>query len=107
MGGEVTLSMADETLEKRASELRHLIDRWNYEYYVLDKPSVTDAEWDEAMNELKRLESGHPELVTFDSPTQRVGSAPQSAFSKIEHPVPMLSLSNVFSEEELQSWATR
>lgn len=107
MSWEVTLTMANEALEKRANELRRLIDRWNYEYYVLDNPSVTDSEWDEAMNELRTIESDHPELITFDSPTQRVGIAPQSAFGKIEHPVPMLSLSNVFSEDELRAWATR
>jgi DNA ligase (NAD+) len=99
--------MAENSLEQRAYEIRQLINRWNYEYYVLDQPSVTDAEYDDAMNELRKLESDHPELVTFDSPTQRVGIAPQSAFGKTEHPVPMLSLSNVFSEEELRSWAAR
>jgi DNA ligase (NAD+) len=99
--------MAIERLQERAEELRRLIDRWNYEYYILDQPSVTDAEWDEAMNELRRIEAEHPDLVTFDSPTQRVGIEPQSAFGKIEHPIPMLSLSNVFNEEELRAWAAR
>jgi DNA ligase (NAD+) len=106
-GSGEALDMASEALEARAAELRRLIDRWNYEYYVLDRPSVTDAEYDEALNELRRLEADHPELVTFDSPTQRVGIAPQTAFGKIEHPVPMLSLSNVFDREGLEAWATR
>jgi DNA ligase (NAD+) len=93
--------------EIRVQELRSNIDRWNYEYFVLDRPSVSDAEFDEAVRELRRIEAEHPELQTPDSPTQRVGSAPQSAFGKIVHPVPMLSLSNVFSEEELRAWAQR
>jgi DNA ligase (NAD+) len=75
--------MASDQLAARADVLRRSIDRWNYEYYVLDQPSATDAEYDEAMNELRRIEAEHPELVTFDSPTQRVGIAPQSAFGKI------------------------
>jgi DNA ligase (NAD+) len=102
-----SLSMAIEHLDARAEELRQSINRWNYEYYVLDQPSATDAEYDEALNELRRIESEHPELITFDSPTQRVGIAPQSAFGKIDHPIPMLSLSNVFDANELQAWATR
>ena len=93
--------------EIRVQELRSNIDRWNYEYFVLDRPSVPDAEFDEAVRELRRIETEHPELQTPDSPTQRVGSAPQSAFGKIVHPVPMLSLSNVYNEDELRAWAQR
>src|SRR5690606_20755766 len=96
-----------DVLESRAAELRRLLDRWNYEYYVLDQPTASDADYDDAMLELRALEEEHPELVVPDSPTQRVGSTPQSAFGKIEHPVPMLSLSNVFSREELDAWAVR
>src|SRR4051795_2859086 len=99
--------MTDAGLQARAQELRKLLDRWNYEYYVLDRPSATDAEYDEATNELRRIELEHPELVTADSPTQRVGISPQSAFGKTEHPVPMLSLSNVYNEEELRAWVAR
>jgi DNA ligase (NAD+) len=99
--------MADTDLQQRVETLRHQIDRWNYEYYVLDQPSATDAEWDEAMRELRAIETENPELVTPESPTQRVGAGPQSAFGKIKHPVPMLSLSNVFSEEDLRAWAQR
>ena len=99
--------MATDLLAARAEALRRSIDRWNYEYYVLDQPTATDAEYDEAMNELRRIEAEHPELITFDSPTQRVGIAPQSAFGKVDHPVPMLSLSNVYNEDELNAWATR
>ena len=99
--------MSDSALPDRVAELRALLDQWNYEYYVLDQPSVTDAEYDDSLNELRAIETEHPELVTADSPTQRVGIAPQSAFTKITHPVPMLSLSNVFSIEELQQWQNR
>ena len=93
--------------QRRVNELRQAIDRWNYEYYILDAPSATDAEWDAAMNELKQLEAEHPELVSPDSPTQRVGAEAQSTFAQVEHVRPMLSLSNVFSEEELRAWAAR
>ena len=96
-----------ETNGIRAQELRSNIERWNYEYFVLDRPSVSDAEFDEAMRELRSLESEYPELLTPDSPTQRVGAEPQPGFGKIIHPVPMLSLSNVFSEDELRAWAQR
>jgi DNA ligase (NAD+) len=99
--------MTDSALTDRVAELRALLDQWNYEYYILDQPTVSDADYDEALNELRAIETEHPEMVTADSPTQRVGIAPQSAFSKIVHPVPMLSLSNVFSFEELRNWQQR
>jgi DNA ligase (NAD+) len=99
--------MIDTDIQRRIETLRQNIERWNYEYYVLDRPSVSDAEWDDAMRELRALEEANPEYITPDSPTQRVGAVPQTAFGKIEHPVPMLSLSNVFSEEELRAWAQR
>lgn len=96
-----------EAEQRRINELRQAIDRWNYEYYILDAPTATDAEWDAAMNELRRLEAEHPELVSPDSPTQRVGAEAQSSFAQFEHVRPMLSLSNVFDEEELRAWADR
>jgi DNA ligase (NAD+) len=99
--------MVDSGIEHRVAELRAQLDQWNYEYYVLDKPTVSDAEYDDAMNELRAIEAENPELVTPESPTQRVGTTPQSAFSKVVHPVPLLSLSNVFSFEELQEWERR
>src|SRR6478735_6795750 len=99
--------MADESLMKRVIELRTSIDRWNYEYYILDQSSVPDSDYDQALNELRAIEAEQPELITPDSPTQRVGTTAQSAFAKVEHPVPMLSLSNVFGELELRAWATR
>ena len=98
--------MADE-VQRRLDEIRQNIDRWNYEYYILDAPTATDAEWDAAMNELRRIEAEHPELITPESPTQRVGAEPQSKFQQIEHVRPMLSLSNVYNEEELRAWADR
>jgi DNA ligase (NAD+) len=99
--------MSDLQPETRAAELREMLNQWNYEYYVLDQPSVSDAEYDEALNALRGIEAEFPELVTPDSPTQRVGSTPQSAFRKITHPVPLLSLSNVFGEDELLAWDAR
>jgi DNA ligase (NAD+) len=98
--------MADE-VQRRLDELRLAIDRWNYEYYILDAPTATDAEWDAAMNELRRLEEERPELITPESPTQRVGAEPQSKFNQIQHVRPMLSLSNVYNEEEMRAWADR
>jgi DNA ligase (NAD+) len=99
--------MADEALQRRVDELRQRLDRYAYEYFVLDEPSVTDAEYDALMNELKGIETEHPELVTPESPTQNVGSFAQSTFGEIEHPRPLLSLSNVYNEDELRAWATR
>jgi DNA ligase (NAD+) len=96
-----------DAVERRLGELRQALDRWSYEYYILDAPSATDAEYDEAMNELRRLEQQHPELVTPESPTQRVGTEERSSFRQIEHVRPMLSLSNVYDEEELRAWAVR
>ena len=93
--------MASDQLAARAEALRRSIDRWNYEYYVLDQPTASDAEYDEAMNELRAIEAEHPELVTPDHPPS--GSARAAiGVRKVDHPVPMLSLSNVFSEDELQ-----
>ncbi len=99
--------MANDHVRRRIDELREQIDRWNYAYYVLDQPLVTDDEYDAAFNELRALETDHPELINPDSPTQRAGTTVQTAFGKIEHPVAMLSLSNVYNEEELRAWAIR
>jgi DNA ligase (NAD+) len=99
--------MADEVVRHRIDQLRETIERWNYEYYVLDQPSVIDDEYDAAFKELRDLEVERPELVTPDSPTQRAGAKADTPFGKIEHPVPMLSLSNVYNDEELRAWKTR
>lgn len=93
--------------EQLVTALRQSIDRMNFEYYILDRPTVTDAEYDEALQRLRDIEERFPELVTPESPTQRVGSTPQALFGKIDHPVPMLSLGNVFTREDLEAWATR
>lgn len=99
--------MADVDATARIDELRELLHRYNHEYFVLDSPTVSDAEYDELMNELRQLETGNPELVTPESPTQRVGAEPSSAFGTIRHEIPMLSLSNVYNYEELTEWVTR
>jgi DNA ligase (NAD+) len=91
----------------RVEELRSLINYHNYRYYVLNEPEISDAEFDQLMRELRELEEKYPELVTPDSPTQRVGGEPVAAFGVVEHRVPMLSLGNAFSEEELRAWYRR
>ncbi len=90
-----------QSAAERIAELRSEIDAHNYRYYVLDEPSVPDAEYDRLFNELKALEAEHPELVTPDSPTQRVGGAALAAFGQVRHEVPMLSLGNAFEEQDL------
>jgi len=92
---------------QRIEELRKTINHHNYRYYVLDSPEISDAEYDELMRELKQLEAEHPELVTPDSPTQRIGAPPVEAFGVVEHPEPLLSLANAFSYEELAAWYKR
>ena len=87
--------------------LRDKIQRYNHQYHVLDDPSVPDAEYDRLVRELKTLEEAHPELVTPDSPTQRVGAEPVSAFGTVTHELPMLSLDNAFSEDELRDFHRR
>jgi DNA ligase (NAD+) len=99
--------MAEVDVTARIDELRELLNQYNHEYYVLDAPTVSDAEYDELMNELRQLEADNPELVTPDSPTQRVGAEPSSAFGTIRHEIPMLSLSNVYSYDELSEWLDR
>jgi len=94
-------------IEERIRSLRQQLDHHNYRYYVLDSPEVSDAEYDRLMLELQQLESEHPQFVTPDSPTQRVGAAPVEAFGVVEHPVPLLSLGNAFNDEELHNWYTR
>ena len=91
----------------RAAELRTLIEEANHRYYVLDAPTMEDAEYDRLLRELQDLEAAHPELRTPESPTQRVGAAPSSAFAPVRHDVPMLSLGNVFGHEELREFDAR
>jgi DNA ligase (NAD+) len=92
---------------QRAELLRAELRTHNYRYYVLDDPLVSDAEYDALMRELRQLERDHPELVTPDSPTRRVGDAPSEKFAKVRHPVPMLSLGNAFDEDDMRAWRDR
>lgn len=87
--------------EREIALLRERLDRWNREYYQLDQPSVTDSEYDHTLNALRTLEARYPELASPDSPTQRVGAAPIAAFTSVEHRLPMLSLDNAFSADDL------
>ena len=97
----------DSVSAKRAAELRAELRRHEHLYYVLDTPEISDAAYDALMNELKRIEAEHPELLTPDSPTQRVGGKPAEGFRKVAHSRPMLSLDNVYSAEELAAWEAR
>ena len=97
----------DSTPAQRAAELRAELRRHEHLYYVLDAPEITDAAYDALMNELKRIEADHPELLTPDSPTQRVGGKPAEGFKKALHSRPMLSLDNAYSAEELAAWDAR
>ena len=97
----------DKAIESRIEKLREEIRRHEYLYYVLDAPEIPDPEFDRLMQELKKLEASHPELVTPDSPTQRVGGKPREGFIKVEHSRPMLSLDNAFNEQELRNWDRR
>jgi len=90
-------------IERLREEIRH----HEYRYYVLDDPEITDAQFDQLMNQLKRNEAEHPELITPDSPTQRVGGKPREGFVKVPHTVPMLSLDNAYKEEDLRNWERR
>ncbi|HLM51765.1 MAG TPA: NAD-dependent DNA ligase LigA [Solirubrobacteraceae bacterium] len=92
---------------ERAAELRRTLEHHNRRYYVLDDPEIGDDEYDALLDELRALEAANPELVTEDSPTQRVGAEPVSALTKVAHERPMLSLANARSEEELRAWVDR
>jgi DNA ligase (NAD+) len=94
-------------LAARADTLRAQLDQASYEYHVLDRPTISDAEYDKLYRELVRLEEAHPTLRTADSPTQRVGAEPATTLAKHTHLVPMLSLANAFNEEELEAWEER
>src|SRR5260370_5979457 len=97
----------DNKLLDRAAKLREEIRLHEQRYYVLDRPSISDAKFDRLMNELKQLEAEHPEIATQDSPTQRVGGAPRKGFETRQHNPPMLSLDNAFSFEELDRFDRR
>nr|WP_144926010.1 NAD-dependent DNA ligase LigA [Paenibacillus bovis] len=99
--------MDEKSLEKRVQQLHELLNKYNYEYYVLDNPSVPDAEYDKLLNELIEIEKQHPEWVTPTSPTQRIGAEPLPTFQKVRHQTQMMSLANAFSEEDLRDFDRR
>src|SRR5436190_4490004 len=97
----------EEKLAVHVASLRHQIEEANYHYYVQDNPVLTDAEYDQLMRELLHIEREHPELQSPDSPTQRVGAGPVQDVPQHRHPLPMLSLANARSEQELKDWHRR
>jgi DNA ligase (NAD+) len=98
---------SDQSPADRAAELRRELEHHGYRYYVLDDPEIGDDQYDALIDELRTIEAEHPELVTPDSPTQRVGGEPVSDLEKVRHPLPMLSLANARSAEELRAWIQR
>ena len=99
--------MATTQIEERVRELRDDLNRANHLYYTLDQPEISDAQYDEAIRELRAIEAEHPELITSDSPTQRVGAEPLSGFVQVQHPIPLLSLGNAFDDDEFMAWHNR
>ena len=89
-----------QAILQQLQQLRQQLEEYSYQYYVLDNPSVPDAEYDRLYRALQQLELQHPDLITADSPTQRVGAAPLAKFGQIRHNIPMLSLDNAFDEAE-------
>ena len=100
------MNIPEETQE-RAACLRDQINRHNYRYFVLDDPLISDSEYDRLMRELQELEAQNPDLITPDSPTQRVGAQPLAAFGEVQHRIPMLSLNNAFSDQEMSEFDRR
>ena len=96
-----------EPVNQQIAKLREELRRHEHLYYVLDQPAVSDAEYDTLMRRLQSMEAEHPELVTPDSPTQRVGGKPREGFVKVRHSAPMLSLDNALNEAELRAWDVR
>ncbi len=103
----MTIHQIPTKIKSRINELRELINEHNYRYHVLDDPTIPDAEYDRLVRELQSLEQLYPELITSDSPTQRVGATPLSTFPEVHHKMPMLSLDNAFSEEEALAFDKR
>lgn len=99
--------MTSENVTHRLHELKDLLNQYNYEYYTLDKPTVSDSEYDQLMQELLKIEKQYPNLVTADSPSQRVGGEPLAAFEKVQHITSMLSLGNAFNEGDLRDFDRR
>ena len=101
------MAATSKDLEKKIESLREKIRHHEYLYYVIDNPEISDLEFDKLMRQLKDLEAEHPDLITADSPTQRVGGKPREGFVKVPHSSPMLSLDNTYNEEELRDWERR
>ncbi len=99
--------MTEQEARQQLATLREELNQNNYEYHVLDNPTVPDAEYDLKMRKLKEIEAEYPELITADSPSQRVGGEPLDSFKKVTHRVPMLSLGNVFNEEDIKDFDRR
>lgn len=99
--------MATDNVRERVQELRNQIRHHNYRYYVLNRPLISDSEYDALMDELRSLERQYPELVTPDSPTQRIGAEPAEAFTKVEHPAPILSLDKASNSGDIRAWWDR
>src|SRR5579871_3120777 len=99
--------MPAKDIEKQIEALREKIRHHEYLYHVLDRPEISDFDFDQLMQELRQLESEHPALVTPDSPTQRVGGKPREGFVKVRHSSPMLSLDNTYNEDDLRNWERR
>src|ERR1051326_9547121 len=103
----MTTAISGSDLRKEAEKLRDTIRHHEHQYYVLDLPEISDAEYDELLRRLQVIEEAHPEIVSPDSPTQRVGGKPREGFQKIAHSAPMLSLDNALDENELRAFDAR
>ncbi len=101
------MKVSDENIKKKLESLRRQLEEYNYHYHVLDAPIISDAEYDQLFKQLQALEAAHPEFITSDSLTQRVGAAPLKMFAEVEHDVPMLSLENAFSNKEVEAFDER
>jgi len=101
------MASPSKDVDKKIEALRDRIRHHEYRYYVLDDPEISDFDFDKLVEQLKQLEAEHPELITPDSPTQRVGGKPREGVVKVQHSSPMLSLDNTYSEDELRDWERR
>jgi DNA ligase (NAD+) len=99
--------MGAQNIKKQVEKLRELLNYHNYRYYVLDSPVISDAEYDRFLQELRSLEEKYPDLISPDSPTQRVSGVVSEKFVRVTHSVPVLSLANAFSPEDIRSWFER
>ena len=100
----VSDNLNENLIEQKITQLRETLNHHAYLYYVKDSPDMADAEYDSLYHELKVLEEQHPQYITPDSPTQRIGDTPLKEFTQVEHQYPMYSLDNAFSFEDLQTW---